>query len=1715
MNKTLRNPWFLLTCCFLLINTYGVLRIKGPCVPVPAPDAAVPSPQDPEASTWQPILLQHVLQVDQDEQGRIVLSLIFNQVISPKVLERFLAITGNDGTPIDAHIPGQSPSQRLDVALQVSPRAALTVTVRKGLYAESGEERLEADITRGLLLQPGIALTQLRPHSPPFASPGIQLSFSRPVNVASLRNAIAIEPAVDFTVTEGSDWFSGRTYQVSGSFTRGRNYTLHIRAGLRAESGNHSLSEDLEQVFYLPDAEPAIRIPYEGRFLSSHGNRILPLEIVNVSDFTVEAARLPTHNLVQYAMREGRHYRGFWNHPGSQITIPEVEKTFTLEIPRNRNIVHQVPLADLLPKETEAGAWQIQVRHGENRLAENRLLVISDIGITVRHAPREMLVWANSIHSLDPLSEARVQVWSAEAELLLEGQTDSQGIAILPLTGDKLTPFMVTVKSGKDLSFISLPDTLLPQGAAATDRSYLAADALEAFVYSDRGVYRPGETSHVRAILRGNDMLLPDLMPVFLHAIRPDGREHSRHPAMLSTYGTAEFTLPWKDFDATGKYRLELRSPGANEALGSTQVAIEDFVPPRMAVELRLEADPARPAGSAHVSGRYLYGAPAAQSRFQLSLHALPRTFVPKSFPDYAFGNPERSLQTKTYAIGQGNLDQHGEAALGFLLPETLQPPAMIEAIVTSTVHEQGGRTVSAAARSPMHVYPYYIGIHKPDLQQPAAGQTTKVGIQLVSQDGSAFTAALPLTVTLQHVRWNTILIRDTQGRYRFESERQVMPLHSSIIQTDAQGVAYYPLTGHHNGHHQLMVESAEGVSSAYPFAIGLDAWQERSMERPDRVELQWDQERYQPGDIARLSVTAPFGGRALLTVEQDSVVMRDTQLMEGNHTIFMVHVTEAMRPNAHASVHVIRALPPNDERGRQSARATGTLPLLLHDQDQRLQVVITAPGTSRPGAPLPVSLQVRHPDGSPAKAEIAIAAIDEAICMLTDFRTPDPVGFFTALRRGGFQASDLYAMLLPESDPEEALYHAHTGGDVGSLLRGRLNPVRSRRFQPLALWQGAVETDDQGHASVNFDIPEFSGQLRLMAVAVTPARMGSGEERVVINRPLTVLASLPRFLAPGDQTVMPIELHHMGTAPTEGTLDIAVTGSATLAGTNNFSIVLAPGARKTLEVPIQAGQAPGLAHFTITVHTGGKAIVDTIELPVRPAIPYQVFQTNLVLNAGISQTLPPQTNWIPGTAKASLHISALPDLGLSGALTYLMDYPYGCLEQTLSSAFSLLTLRKNPEWSGSPHIATNPENLLPLFINRILTMQTASGGFGWWPQASTDYPWGSVYAMHLLIEARTDGISIPTHAIDTGLANLRQILARPMQTGQRDSFAWRSDAGLRAYICTVLARAGTPRHDWNERLREQVEWMDVDSRLHLVLALAASGRHRDARELLEATDDVPTQAYYADGGSLITPARTAALSLFAWLEIDPQSPRITDHLHALMAHQQEGRWRTTQENAAAFRALARYLELHADPETTFTATIHQPNTDTRPITDKTPPLTIDPGQALAITNNGPGRLYATLAVQGIPVVPPADADHGIRIRRRYLDLQQHPIDDTYIPQGTLIIVELRIDTQARSLDNLVIEDLLPAGLEIENPNLKTTELVQWAKTQTDLPLRQMENRDDRIILFTDEIQGIRRFYYAARAVTPGTYTRPPVSAEGMYNPERRSTHHSGTLTIE
>ncbi len=757
----------------------------------------------------------------------------------------------------------------------------------------------------------------------------------------------------------------------------------------------------------------------------------------------------------------------------------------------------------------------------------------------------------------------------------------------------------------------------------------------------------------------------------------------------------------------------------------------------------------------------------------------------------------------------------------------------------------------------------------------------------------------------------------------------------------------------------------------------------------------------------------------------------------------------------------------------------------------------------------------------------MTIAAVDEGICQLTDLKTPDPHGFFYGKKRLSVETYDVYSVILPEITLKNS-----PAGDIEAARRRQLTPVALTRVKPVAFWSGLVKAGADGSGSVTFKVPQFNGQLRVMATALLDNRFGSAERNVFVREPLILTPTFPRFVSSNDELTIPVSVYN-GTGA-EASFDVSLTAAGPIAviGNATRSVRVEAGRELPVYFKVKAGDATGVIKFSLAATGNGANTAMSEDVPLRPAVPFITLAGMGSVVQGEAATFQFPGEFVAGTGDFALTVSAFPAVRFTGSLQYLLGYPHGCVEQTVSRLFPMLYF---DELARVAEPELFKKNSVDYYIEeglaKLANMQQTSGAFSYWPQGNYQNNWASVYAAHFLVEARKSGYVVPDRVYDRAIGAL-QTYARsyPSRGGRAsayeepDRFDYYGDTdqarwSTAVYANYVLALAGKADRSTLAYLRNSaVERLEVYSQYQLAGALALSGDVAGARTLLPQTLAPADSARRQEsGGDFDSPIRAQAIMLDVLTEIDPSSPNVIKLVGSLTkAANSEGRWYTTQENAFALLAMGKVFAKQASSN--YTGTVKVDGATVGTLTSENHDFRAKNwgGKNVEISINGTGTAYFFWRADGLPATQRVDEyDHDIQVRRRYLDENGNAIRYDGIRQGDMIIAEISVRALTEAVQNVAIADLLPAGFEIENPRLQSRRGIGWIGDKMYQP-RYMDIRDDRMVIYGDfQVNKEEKFYYGIRVVSAGTFVVPPVRAEAMYAPMISSVASSGKVVVE
>jgi uncharacterized protein YfaS (alpha-2-macroglobulin family) len=1641
----------------------------------------------------------------------------FNYPVDPAmVITHATFIDGDERQPIEViDSPGGGriiTFRTRQVAKSEHERTAKLV-IAKGLAERTHGAKLESDYTANITIGSSdhLAVRAIEPRSGEKES-SLRLELSSAVNADVATKFITITPAVKSRLSA-----QGNEMLFTGGFTPGATYQFAIAKGLPGVD-DAVLDQPYSTSVNFPDLNPKLAFQSDGMFLSATGYRTLAIESVNVPDALVAVDRIYRNNIFHLLANEywyphhGRYYRSDdYSDEGDDggdgddaVSVSPVSHTMGDAIARkkiklrdvhNRKSITTVSLAPFVDTR-EPGLYRVILAGRPPLEQQVRWILITDLGIVAKRGTDDLLIWLSSFKDLGAIDGATVTLVSDQNQVLASGRTDARGIwqwhDMAKLAKTKKQPFMVTVQRGNDFSFLVFGKTEVDLSPFDIAGDTIPKDGYSAFVYGERDIYRPGETVEGVAVVRTRALEAPPQMPLVVkHHDADSERESFRINSGES--GIAPFKLSLPPYARTGRHRLDVIA--GKDVVGTYNFQVEEFVPDRIKVEVKSKKPHAGPGDDLvyDVRGAYLFGPPAANLAVDTRVRLAPATFAPEGFESFSFFNGERKFDPREIENENGALDAAGVKEFRVPVPTGLMPPGALEAIISSRVQEQGGRGVAAVAHVPVHPWPYYVGLRRadgPDVY-PTPGKPVPFEWVTVGVDGKE-TKSGALRVELFEDQWHSVL-RRSNGGYAYESTRDTVLLASHTIPAGSSRGKFEFTPSAYRTFRVVVTDATSGASAMVDFCAGGWGYSPWAMKNPGRLQLELDKDEYAPGDEATLQIKSPFSGKLLITVERDDIAYTTIETLAGNSGKVTIPLTAALRPNAYVTATVIRAA--KDLEPGEAGRAFGAIPINVDRAANRIKPAIRIPSDLRSNHTLPIEV-ITEPGAS-----VTIAAVDEGILQLIAQKTPDPHAYFYRRLALGVSTSDIFAELLPEVKPRGG---ATAGG--GENLEGLSQYVRAdsiRRAKPIAFWSGALIADSTGKAHANFDIPDFQGGVRVMAVAHHGRRFGGSEAMTRVHDPIVLMPTFPRFLSVRDQASIPVSVRNdTGRA---GRFVVQAAGGRQQVDIQN-------GIEKTLYFAITAPPKPTEITIDITANGNGQSARASAHIPVRWDLPIESVESIGRFNESSALFRnDSMKDFVTGSVERTLVISPLPLVQFRGKLTYLLHYPYGCVEQTTSSVFPLIYFGDLAQEFDPEAFAKNDSAaMVAAGIRRLGTMQTYNGSFSMWPYGGTTEPWGTVYATHFLVEARRAGHDVPQPMIERALA---YIATDAKAKSEYDT----SELPRAVYALYVLARAGKADIGTMDYIREHhLARLDASSRALLAAAYAAAGNPKMIDVLTAGIRDVEgMQRQY--GGNYDSPIRNRALLLIALLDAAPDPTRIHDLVERMTRDLRDNYW-STQESSLVLVALGQLARARHD-NGTYRGTVVVDGKPVGDFTTKTALFRHIRGNRIEVRMQGAytkGAAYYSMTTSGVRTAASFKPESaGIVVSRQFFTRDGAPVDAGGVRQGDLLVYAVHIESKNGAMSNVVLQNLIPSGLEVENPRLKSSESFTWITGQMS-ECTNVDIRDDQVIEFVDlPASGTLTFYTLLRAVTPGVYQQPPLFAEAMYSRANHAVGERGVITVK
>ncbi|WP_426524576.1 alpha-2-macroglobulin family protein [Bradyrhizobium sp. McL0615] len=1502
----------------------------------------------------------------------------------------------------------------------------------------------------------------------------------------------------------------GKQLCVDG-LKHGERYNINLRSGLPS-TVKESLPKSAEFNIYVRDRKPFVRFTGRAYVLPRTGQRGIPLVSVNTPSVNVNVFRIGDRNLINTVVDSdfqktlsSYQLSSLGDERGVKVWTGELATASTL----NQDVVTAFPvdqaLGDLQPGVYVMTASAKGPGSGDDdgSLA-TQWFIVSDMGLTAFSGNDGIHVFVNSLASTEAVAKAEVRLVARNNEILATRKTDDAGHVLfeagLARGEGGLSPALLTVMSDKaDYAFLSLKTNAFDLTDRGVSGRVVPAGA-DAFVYAERGVYRSNETVYLTALLRDGQGNAMAGGPLTLVIERPDGVEFRRAQLPDQGAGGRSLVLPLNSAVPTGTWRVRAFTDPKGSSVGETTFMVEDYIPERIEFDVSAKEKmiKAETPVELKVSGKFLYGAPASGLQLEGDMLVAPAASGRPGYPGYQFGvaDEETASNERTPIENLPEADANGVATFPVSLAKAPTSTRPQEAQIFIRMVETGGRSVERKLVLPVAPQAALIGI-KPLFtdKSVAEGDKAEFDVVFVGPDGNQ--------LSRDGLRYELLKMESRYQWYRQNSSWEYEPVKSTKRVADgdltptsdkAARVSLAPQPGRY----RLDVKSteADGPVTSVQFDVGW--YSDGSADTPDLLETSIDKPDYASGDTMVVSVNARTAGKLTINVLGDRLLT--TQTVDVKEGTQQVKLTVGKDWGTGAYVLATLRRPLDAAALRMPGRAIGLKWFGIDKKTHTLQVALSPPPLVRPGTALkiPVKLGGLNP-GEDAK--IVVAAVDVGILNLTNYKPPAPDDYYLGQRRLTSEIRDLYGQLIDGMQGTRG--QIRTGGDsAGAELQG--SPPTQK---PLALYSGIVTVGADGTAEISFDIPEFAGTARVMAVAWNSTKLGRATIDVTVRDPVVLTATLPRFLLNGDKGTMSFDLDNVEGAPGDYSISVKTSGPVKVTGNPTTTVKLAAKQRTSMALALDAGGA-GTANLDVDIKgPNGLTLARHYALDVKAATQVLARRSIRTLAKGESLTLTPDmfSDLVSGTGSVSLSVGLSTALDAATILKALDRYPYGCSEQITSRAMPLLYVN---DLAAGAHLAmdTAVDQRIKDAIERLLARQGSNGSFGLW-SAGGDDAWLDAYVTDFLTRAREKGFAVPDVLFKNALDRIRNSVVNanePEKDGGRDL----------AYGLYVLARNGAaPIGDLRYLADTKISNLATPiAKSQLAAALALVGDKTRAERVYGAALDALAPKPVLEFGRVDYGSALRDAAALVSLASEGNAPRAT--LTQAVARVEAARglspYTSTQENAwmvLAARALSKEtLALDIDGSPAKAAVYRSYKAE------------VLAGKPVKLTNTGDAPLQAVVSVSGSPVTPEPAASNGFKIERNYFTLDGKPADVSKAKQNDRFAVVLKITEAKPEYGHIMVADYLPAGLEIDNPHLVSSGdsgTLDWIEDGEEP--EHTEFRDDRFTAAIDRASDDKSVFtvaYIVRAVSPGKYVLPQAYVEDMYNPSRYGRTGTGSVEV-
>lgn len=1581
------------------------------------------------------------------------------------------------------------------------------------------------------------------------SSPYIEILFSDPLDVNQEISGIFQMEDVDFEVS-----IEDNLVKLFPESPFSGEKKLEIDEGLKNYAGSKLGKTELATIT-LESEKPALRFIGKGNIVPTSDGLVLPFEAVNLSAVEIRIVKIFENNFHQFFQNNSLDGDNSLKNVGrpvyygsyslSRLHAAELNKWSAYSIKLNNLIsvepgaIYQVELKmypeySLYPCPAEAQVKTIKRKKAnkndedwlsdsyyydrdgwndyeginydwQNRnnpcfvayFVENgsitRNVIASNLGLLAkRGSDGKMLVVTTNLLTAKPESSVQISVYDYQQQVITSSQTDGNGMCDIKLSR---TPFILVAKKGKDIGYLKISDgasLLLSRFDIGGDK---IQKGLKGFIYGERGVWRPGDSIYVSLVLAKKAGELAENHPVVFELYNPSEQLVSKGVVPLSGNITT-FRTSTSPEAATGSWRLVAKVGGAEF---SKRLRIETVKPNRL--KLLFETNPEVLKGEAKnqqakLTAKWLHGTPAngMTAKVEMSLKKVKTVF--NKFLNYTFDNQAAKFESAEQTIYEGKLNEAGEVNFPLVLGKLDNAPGKLEAVFTSRVFEPGGDFSISQFSKKVSPFPKYIGMRFPDEDGPqkmlSTGRENQLDMVVVDQDGN--TAESPVEISIYKINWRWWWDASDDYLGNYVSQEHYKPFLNKKITASGKASISFRVENKDWGRYLILAKLPSGHSVSKVVYID---WPYGSSAGQDggatMLNFSADKDKYSAGDEISVSFISSEGGKALVSIENGSSVLDKFWVdTEKGQTKLKIKATPEMAPNFYLYITVLQ--PHGQTINDKPIRMYGVIPVAVEDPATHLQPILKAPEELRSHKTF--SVEVSEAKGR--EMSYTLAVVDDGLLDLTGFKTPDPWSSFYAREALGVKTWDLYDYVLGAYGGKLEQLFAVGGSD--QLLDP--SKQKAQRFKPVVKFIGPFLLKKNQKNSHQLVLPQYTGSVRIMVVAASDRAYACAEKTVPVRDPLMVLATVPRVIGINETFELPVSVFAQAPGIKNVKVSIEINSLLSGEGPDNQSVSFAEPGEKDISFRLKTGQKTGKATLKVQAESGSEKAFYEVEVQVRNSNPRIVTSQTKLVDAAKSWEMEMPSMSALEDGSTVVEVSSLPPLNLGKRIEYLVNYPHGCIEQTVSAVFPQLYLSRfmKLDFSKLEEIEFN----IKQGIINLRKFQLPDGSFSYWPGNSYTTSWGTSYAGNFMLEAENAGYDI-SGSLRKKWLNYQKSAANSWRKDYRESYM-PLDQAYRLY---TLALAGSPALGAMNRLRELTD-LPVEARWLLASAYILAGRSEVADLLVDMTKLTPS-TYKVAGPTFGSSLRDRAILLETLTRMKKKevafqiAKKISEELCS-------ENWMSTQTSAFCLTAMSKFINQTSKSaeRSKFKLTVNG-KTDEVVIDKSVFSREIAPSEnklQLKLDNLSKSDLYISVIQAGVPLASDVQAKQsGITLGVFYVADDGKMLDVTKIKKGTDFIAVVRIKNAGYSaVQNMALTQIFPSGWEIFNDRLF------GGSTESNYTYRDI--RDDRVLTYFDlNMNEQKEFRVKLNAAYAGEYNLPPVSCEAMYNNEV-SANSTGIKTV-